>query len=240
MENSNKSLIAILIVGAVCAVLFFTLIQEKQNQYSMNSHASFNGAKGSSAVEGKTFGAASANISSTDITVANMPTYTKGSSSAANNSGSSAVDFPSSGVSQVDVQNVSSVQRSHVSTNLSTQTSSAQYMPNVASEIAYSTTNAQNPIKSDIAEVFELNARVENNIAGQGSKRTTKTIGAKTATVIAVAAEKGPKKVGEDPIDPVTGGASLPVGDGVWVMLMLVAAYGVSLAFRVSRFSFRV
>ncbi|MFZ4726759.1 MAG: hypothetical protein ACOYMD_15095 [Paludibacter sp.] len=58
----------------------------------------------------------------------------------------------------------------------------------------------------------------------QGSKRATPALKAKTASVSTNLASNGSKKIGggSNPGEP---GASLPVGDGVWILLSLAGVY---------------
>jgi D-serine deaminase-like pyridoxal phosphate-dependent protein len=135
------------------------------------------------------------------------------------------------GIEQSDVQDM----------NQSTSTSSSGNYANNQSQVFVIgsasvdyISNHQNPTKSDINALLLLDTRAAETALStqQGSKRSTPALAAKTASVSTrLSDKKAVKKISGDPGDP---GASLPIGDGVWVLLAFAAAYSVS------RFAFRV
>ena len=88
--------------------------------------------------------------------------------------------------------------------------------------------NTQNLAKTDIDASFMLiqarNAEIAST-SKQGSKRLVQSVGT-ASTSTDVNGKKILKKVDGDPNDPGAG-ASLPIGDGMWLMLMFAAVYGV-------------
>jgi len=146
---------------------------------------------------------------------------------------SSTPDFPSTGIDQSNGLNLNE-------TSASTRTSgSGNYARNSSQSLAFGTSevqyisNPQNPTKSDINALLLLDTHAAeaamSSQSQQGSKRATSALAAKTASVSASLNDsKSTKKViGSGNPGEVGVGGSLPVGDGVWILLAFVGVYSV-------------
>ena len=162
-----------------------------------------------------------------DLSGVTLPTSKMKSTSGGDYAQSSGVDFPTTGI-QSDVQNMNgaSTTRSSSSGNYARNQSQSFAFGN--SDVQY-ISNPQNPSKSDINALLLLDTHAAETAMSiqsqQGSKRATPSLAAKTSSVSTSLTDKSVKKVGGDPGDP---GASLPVGDGIFILLSLAGMYSVS------------
>ena len=130
---------------------------------------------------------------------------------------------------QVDLQNMNN-SPSVVRTNARVSYTSNYSQPLIVgnSDVEY-ISNSQNPTKGDISGLLLLDTRAAEApmTTKQGSKRATPALAAKTASVSASLAGKGPQKLDGDggAGEP---GASLPIGDGVWILLAFAGAYSLA------------
>ena len=165
-----------------------------------------------------------------DLSGVTLPGYKMKSTSGGDNTQTSNPDFPLTGIDQPDVQDLNN--SSSTRTN-----SSGNYAHNESQSFAFGNldvqyiSNPQNPTKSDINALLLLDTHAAETAMSsqsqQGSKRATSALAAKTASVsTSLTDSKTAKKVGGDPGEPGAGG-SLPVGDGVWILLGLVGVYSV-------------
>jgi hypothetical protein len=130
---------------------------------------------------------------------------------------------------QVDVQSMNnslSAARSNTQVSYSSNYSQSLMVGNSAVEYI---SNSQNPTKADIAGLLLLDTRAAEvaMTSQQGSKRATPALNGKTAAVsTSLTNDKGARKVdgGGSPGDPNPGG-SLPIGEGIWTMLLLASFY---------------
>jgi len=236
-NNSNQTgsllLLAVVLGAVVYALMFFGSEMEQTNM-----SASFGQLSKSKSVnllsnnkEAAVTEFKSKEIRS-DLSGVTLPGYKMKSTSGGDYAQSSGVDFPTTGIDQSDVQNMNGA-------SISRSNSSVNYARNQSQSFAFGNTdvqyisNPQNPTKSDINALLLLDTRAAGAaMAVQGSKRSTPSLAAKTSSVSTSLTDKSVKKVGGDPGDP---GASLPVGDGVWILLALAGVYCVSRSvFRVS------
>ncbi|MEI7503984.1 MAG: hypothetical protein WCJ61_11935 [Paludibacter sp.] len=235
MSNSSNQtgilvLVAIVMGSIVSAFMFFgTDVEQKNLSASYGNVTLPNGSFSSSkakAIEAKY--AASGNHS--DFTGVSLPSYKKGSSSAANYSEAADVAFPSSNdVAQVEVQanhRVVSARSSNGGAYLRSQL--------VATTIVGTTdvnyiSNAHNLARTDIDASFMLiqarNAEVASS-SKQGSKRVAQTAASSSSSTDVNGKQKVKQKI-PDPGDPGYVPPSLPIGDGEWLMLMFAGLYGV-------------
>lgn len=165
-----------------------------------------------------------------DLSGVSMPSYKKSANSNpdAGYSQESGIDFPSTGVSTVDVQNLSrKTTRTAVNSNFTYQTNVLQSNSVVLGNGGSIISAQKAPSQSDIDAMFMFNAQTKEVGSTQGSIRATGALAAKTAAAsTGVAGKKGAKKVLDDPGEPGAGsGGNLPVGDGVWVLLMFAGVY---------------
>jgi hypothetical protein len=242
-NNSNQSgallLLAVVLGAAVYALMFFGNEMEQTNVSASFGHitksktvnlASKNKEAASNAFQTKEI--------RSDLSGVTFPGYKMKSTSGGDYAQSSSVDFPSTGIEQGNGLNLNE------SSSSSTRTrSSINYARNQSLSFAFGNariqhiSNSQNPTKSDINVLLLLDTRAAETAMSsqsqQGSKRATSALAAKTASVSTSLTEsKTAKKITGDPGDP---GASLPVGDGVWILLAFAGVYCVSRSvFRVS------
>jgi len=233
MSNStNQSggliLVAIVLAAAVYAITFFGSEVEQKNLTASYGTVALPG--GFSANKAKAIDAKyAASNSHSDLSEVSLPSFKKGTSTAANYTEAADVAFPSSGVAPMEVQStnrrVNTVRTSNDAAYLRSQL--------VATTIVGSTdvnyiSNTHNLAKTDIDASFMLiqarNAEVSSS-AKQGSKRVAQTASSSSSSTD-VNGKQNSKKAPGDPGDPGAG-ASLPIGDGVWLMLMFAAVYGV-------------
>jgi len=233
-NNSNQSgalLFLTLVLGAaVYAFMFFGSSLEQTNMSASFGHLSKKSSDNLLSNNKKT---AAAEFSTKDIrsdlSVISLPVYKMKSTSSGDYAQSSNIDFPFTGIEQSDVQNLNG------SSSTSTK-SSGNYARNESQSFAFGNydvqyiSNPQNPTKSDINALLLLDTHAAETAMSsqsqQGSKRTISALTAKTASVsTSLSDNKSAKKVGGDPGDP---GASLPIGDGVWMLLMMCSGYSIA------------
>ncbi|MEI7504266.1 MAG: hypothetical protein WCJ61_13380 [Paludibacter sp.] len=225
-NNSNQTgallILALVLGAAVYVFMFFGSNMEQTNVSASFGHLSKNNSVNLfTSSKSKNTSEFSAKEKHSDLSGAALPISELKSTSSGDYSQTLNVDFPTSGMEQSDVQN-----QTRTSTNLKT----GNYARNQSQTFAFGNTdvqyisNLQNPTKTDISALFLLNSRSAEAAltTQQGSKRATPALAAKTASVSTSLTDKSAKKVGGDPGDP---GASLPVGDGLWIMLFCAASY---------------
>ena len=231
-KNSNQSgaliLTAIVLGAVIYAFIFFGSSMEQTNV-----SASFGQLSKSKSVN--LFSNNNATVFSnlqvkelpSDLSGNALPSHKMRSTSGGDYAQTSNLDFPTTGISQMDLQN------SNASTASSQTTSKTNYANNLSPTYAIGNatveyiSNPQNPTKSDINVLLLLDTRAAESAisAQQGSKRATSALAAKTASVsISLSENKSAKKVIINPSEPGSG-ASLPVGDGVWMMLALAGMF---------------
>ena len=234
MNNSNQSgalLLLALVLGAVVyALMFFGSEMEQTNMSAsfgqLSKSKSVNLLSNNKDVAATNFRAKEIR---SDLSGVTLPTHKMKSTSGGDYAQTSNLDFPSAGIDQSNGLNLNE-------TSASTRTSgSGNYARNSSQSFAFGTTdvqyisNPQNPTKSDINALLLLDTRAAEaamTTTQQGSKRATPALAAKTASVsTSLSDNKTVKKVGGDPGDP---GASLPVGDGVWILLALAGVYSLA------------
>ena len=164
-----------------------------------------------------------------DLSGVILPTHKMKSTSRGDYAQTSNPDFPSSGIEQSDVQNMNGAStRTNSSGNYARNESQSFVFGNSSVEYI---SNPQNPTKSDINALLLLDthaAEAAMSTTQQGSKRATSALAAKTASVsTSLNDNKSTKKVGGDPGEPGAGG-SLPIGDGIWILFLLLGVYSIS------------
>ncbi|MEI7503487.1 MAG: hypothetical protein WCJ61_09400 [Paludibacter sp.] len=160
-----------------------------------------------------------------DLSGVSLPGYKMKSTSGGDYAQSSNPDFPCTGIEQSNGLNL-------IETSSSAGTSShGNYTRNNSQSFAFGNSdvqyisNPQNPTKSDINALLLLDTHAAEAAmtTQQGSKRATPALAAKTASVsVSLANKKAIKKITGDPGEP---GASLPIGDGVWILFILLGVY---------------
>jgi hypothetical protein len=131
-----------------------------------------------------------------------------------------AVSVPSASISQVDVENVPQRNVSGANVDAANAYHQSTTKGFKSAEIASLNTQANTP-KADI------NATLKANIA---VNEKGKVIKGKTVATVA-ADKKGPQKGG--PAKPAEPGLNLPVGDGVWVLMIMLIGYVSICKFRI-------
>ncbi|MEI7502948.1 MAG: hypothetical protein WCJ61_06660 [Paludibacter sp.] len=234
-NNSNQSgallLLAIVLGAAVYTLMFFGNELEQTNMSASFGHLSKKTAvnlltnnKEAAAVDFQTKEIRS------DLSGVSLPNHKMKSTSGGDYAQYSSPDFISTGVMQMDIQNInnsSSSVRTNIKVNYASNYSQSFMTGN--SDAQY-ISSYQNPTKSDIVGLLLLDTRAAEaamTTTQQGSKRATPSLAAKTASVSTSLASNGVKKigVGSNPGEP---GASLPVGDGVLILLSMAGVYTVS------------
>ena len=229
MNNSNQSgalLLLAIMLGAT--TYFFMFFGSEMEQKNMN--ASFvqlttiksNGLFSNNKANDNKF---STKEIRSDLSGVSLPNYKMKSTSGGNYTQTSTPDFPLIGVIQVDVNSNQSTTTSRTANYASSQ-SQAFAIGN--SEIKY-ISNPQNPTKSDINALLLLDTHAAEAAMStqQGTKRATPAIAGKTATVSEnLTADKSTQKINGsgNPGEPSPSG-SLPIGDGIAILLLFSACY---------------
>ena len=231
-NNSNQTgallLLAIVLGAAVYAFMFFGSEMEQTNM-----SASFGQLSKSKSVSLLSYNRVATEFSAkeirSDLSGISLPTHKMKSTSGGDYAQSTNVDFPSNGIVHSEAQNLNGTSSTHTSSSINYASNQTQSFSFGNSDVQY-ISNPQNPTKSDINALLLLDTRAAETAMSsqsqQGSKRATSALAAKTASVsTSLTNSKVAKKVGGDPSEP---GASLPVGDGVWVLLVLAGVYAIS------------
>jgi hypothetical protein len=227
-NNSNQSgamLLLSLVFGvAIYAFIFFGYQKEKTNMSTSFGHLSKT--KSTNLLSNNKEIAAAAFQTKeirSDLSGATLLSNKMQSTSGGDYTQTSNVDFPSIGIEQSNVQNGSET--------FSTRTSSiGNYARNQSQTFAFGNSdvqyisNPQNTTKSGINALFLLDTHAAETAMStqQGSKRARSALAARTASVTTSLTDKSAIKVSGDPGEP---GASLPISDGVWILLSFVGAY---------------
>ena len=232
-NNSNQSgallLLALVLGAAVYALMFFGNEMEQTNMSASFGHLSKS--KSVNLLSNNKEAAATnfqAKEIRSDISGVVLPTHKMKSTSGGDYAQTSNPDFPSTGIEQTDVQEMNgATTRTNSSGNYARNESQSFAFGN--SDVQY-ISNPQNPTKSDINALLLLDTRAAEaamTSTQQGSKRATPALGARTASVSTSLASNGAKKIGggSNPGEP---GASLPVGDGVLILLSMLGIYSFS------------
>ena len=223
-KNSNQTgamlLLALVFGATVYAFMFFGNQMEQTNMSASFGHLSKS--KSVNLLYNNKEAAATAFQTKeirSDLSGVTLPSNKMKSTSGGYYAQTSNVDFPSTGIEQSNVQtgNKTSSTRTNSSGNYARNQSQTFAFGN--SDVQY-ISNPQNPTKSDINALFLLDTHAAETAMStqQGSKRATSALTAKTASVSTSLTDKSAKKVSNDPGEP---GASLPIGDGVWILLGL-------------------
>lgn len=229
-NNSNQTgamlLLALVLGAAVYALMFFGQGMEQSNisasfgQLSKKATVnllSVNKETGVSDFQKKEI--------RSDLSGVSLPGYKMKSTSGGDYAQSSNVDFPSTGMDQSNVLNLN-----ETSSTIGTS-SHGNYARNTTQSFAFGNldvqyiSNPQNPTKSDINALLLLDTRAAETAMStqQGSKRATPALTEKTESVsVGLADKKAVKKISGDPGEP---GASLPIGDGIGILLLLAVVY---------------
>jgi hypothetical protein len=232
-NNSNQTgallLLAVVLGAAVYAFMFFGISIEQTNVSASFGHitkskivnlASENKEAASNAFQTKEI--------RSDLSGVSLPGYKMKSTSGGDYVQSTNVDFPSTGIDQANTLNLNE------SSSSSTRTrSTGNYAHNQSQSFAFGNSdvqyisNPQNPTKSDINALLLIDTHAAETAMSsqsqQGSKRATSALAAKTASVsTSLTDSKAAKKVDGDPGDP---GASLSIGEGIWILLLMGSGY---------------
>ncbi|MEI7502907.1 MAG: hypothetical protein WCJ61_06450 [Paludibacter sp.] len=231
IKNSNQTgallLLAIVLGAAVYALMFFGSNMEQTNMSAsfgpLSKSKSVNllsNNKESAVSEFKTKEIRS------DLLGVSLPIHKMKSTSGGDYAQTSNPDFPSTGIEQADVQNMNgySSARTNFSGNYARNESQSFAIGNSSVEYI---SNPQNPTKLDINALLLLDTHAAETAMSsqsqQGSKRATAALAAKTSSVsTSLTDSKTAKKITGDPGDP---GASLSIGDGVWILLLMGSGY---------------
>ena len=234
-NNSNQTgallFLAIIMGAAVYALMFFGSEMEQTNVSASFGHLSKSKSVNLLSVNKQ---AASAEFSAketrSDLSGVTLPGYKMKSTSGGDYAQSSGVDFPSTGIEQSDVQNINS-------TSTTRTRSSGNYARNNSQSFAFGNSdvqyisNPQNPTKSDINALLLLDTHAAETAMSsqsqQGSKRATSALAAKTASVSTSLTDNNPAKKVSGTGNPGEPG-SLPIGDGILILLSLAGMYSVS------------
>jgi len=120
-----------------------------------------------------------------------------------------AIDAPSANIKQADVQTVP--QRQVARTRASTATTFAQ-----SQSKTFKTSNASSVAVDQSVPKSDINSTIK--------ARTTEVAPVTTKKgKIATTDKKGPQKAGDKPANPGLG--SLPIGDGTWLLMLMVGMY---------------
>lgn len=232
MSNSSNqtgilAILAIVLAVIVYATMFFGSKLEQKNLSSSygtialpNSGLSSNKVK---LINDKY----AATESRSDLSGITLPSYNKETKSSSNYSEPTETDFPSSAVAPVDVQAQSNHKQNMASTRYDGSYLRNQLVASamvISQDVQYIINTQGPPTKTDLDASFMLiQERTEQaaSTSQQGSKRTIGTGKAGSASTD-LSSKNGAKKVEGNPGEP---GVTLPIGDGVWLMLMFAGVY---------------
>lgn len=216
MSNSSNQIGSILLVLILLAVVFIFTFKNSDAQLKNAStslySSSTRGATNGRDIENK-FDATSYN---SNLVAANLPSYKNGSGSTAIDANASEVAFPSSSIAPVNL-NETSVSISGAP-NLRNQVNIA----NTTTHFISNSNASGNEINTSFMLIQAHNA--QSTVTPQASKRLIKTDASSSSSTNEKGKQKSKNAPG-DPGDPGVGG-SLPVGDGVWIMLIFAGFYG--------------
>lgn len=230
MSNNSNQTGALLLLAVVLGITVYTLMFFGNEVEQTNVSASFGQLTKSSSknlYSGNSAATPSENTlteRSEKLRMGVIPSYKMGSTSGGDYKQTENPDFPTTGIALLDVQNMNS------GTVTSRRNSTINYAQNNQrlvlgnANVEY-ISNPQNPTKADISALLILDTRAaESAMASQqGSKRATPALAGKTASASTDATGKqSSKKAPGDPGDP---GASLPIGNGVYVLLLFAVIY---------------
>ena len=226
MNNSNQTgallITAILLGVCVYTFMFFGAEMETQNMSDSFGHLSKINTTNLFSNNNKVFdGEYSAHESRSDLSGITLPGHKMSSTSSGDYSQSSNPEFPTTGIEQGEVQNIQQSSATSRTTNYTSRKSDVYAVGN--SDIQY-ISNPQNPTKSDINALLLLDTHAAESAMStqQAAKRATPALAKKTASVSTnLTGNKNVQKVDENPYEP----GSLPVGDGVWIMLAMLGMY---------------
>lgn len=234
-HNSNQSgallLLAIVLGAAVYALMFFGSEVEQTNlsasfrQLAKPSTVNLYSHNEKSIQED-----ISISENTKELSINTLPSYKMKNTSGGVYSKSTNSDFVSTEITQVDIQNTNQ-SITATATNTSDSPDQSQFIAFGNSNVHY-ITNPQNPTKSDISALllFDTYAADATEVAKtvqQGSKRATPALAGKTAiSSTDNMGHKIPKKIdgSGNPGEPTLGG-SLPIGDGMLILLLLATFY---------------
>ncbi|MEI7504289.1 MAG: hypothetical protein WCJ61_13495 [Paludibacter sp.] len=243
-KNSNQVgfllLIAVVMGAVLAAFMFFGTKMEQTNMSASFGHlskkSSANLLSNNKEATGVDFQAKEIR---SDLSGVALPSHKMKSTSSADYAQYSSPDFNTTGVMQVDVQNMnnsSSVVKTNTNVHYASNYSQSLVIGNSNADYI---SNSQNPTKADISGLLLLDTRAAEAAmtTQQGSKRATPALASKTASVSASLAGKGPQKLdgAGGAGDPGFTG-SLPVGDGVWILLALLSLYSLGRTKAYNRF----
>lgn len=220
MNNSNQTGVLIIMAIVLCAIgSFFAFFgSEMENQNLSSSYGQLSPSSSKKLFSNNTlFVEDYANKGNRgDVYGTKLNEYTaKSTASGDNSTQSSNPNFPSTGIEQTNVGSMSQ-----------TSSSKTAYSGGVKSNAyAISNTNFQNisdPAKSTINGSFLLNTGDAKAVGIHTTvKRTNQALAANSSTNMS--GTKTVQKADGNPGEP--GGGSLPVGDGVWIMLSMLGIY---------------
>jgi len=229
-NNSNQTgallLLALVLGAAVYALMFFGQGMEQSNisdsfgQLSKKTSANLLSINKEAAVSDF-----QKKETRSDLSGVSLPGYKMKSTSGGDYAQTSNVDFPTTGMDQSNGLNLNETSSSTGSSsrgNYARNNSQSFAIGN--SDVLY-ISNPQNPTKSDINALLLLDTRAAETAmsTNQGSKRATPALAEKTASVsVSLVDKKAIKKITGDPGEP---GASLPIGDGIGILLLLAVVY---------------
>ena len=228
-NNSNQTgallLLAVVLGATVCALMFFGSSMEQTNMTASFGHLSkktsvnllyINKEPSENDVQIKEI--------RSDLSGVTLPGYKMKSTSGGNYAQTSNSDFPTTGIEQSDALNLNETSSTNNrSSNINYARNQSQSFTFGNSDVQY-ISNPQNPTKSDINALLLLDTHAAETAMTnqQGSKRATPALAAKTASITSNQSQAAPKKIDDDPGEP---GASLPIGDGVWIMLAFAGVF---------------
>ena len=228
-NNSNQTgamlLLALVLGATVYAFMFFGNEMELTNMSS-----SFGQLSKSKSVNLLSYNKTVVELQSkeirSDISGVTLPDYKMKNTSGGDYAQTTNVDFPITGIDQSNVQNMNgaSTTRTNSSGNFTRNQSQSFAFGN--SDVQY-ISNPQSPTKSDINALLLLDTHAAEAAMNtqQGSKRATSALSAKTSSMsTSLTDNKSTQKVsgGSSPGEP---GASLPIGEGVWILLVFAGVF---------------
>ncbi|MEI8084573.1 MAG: hypothetical protein WCG93_00010 [Paludibacter sp.] len=239
MSNNSNQTGALLLLAIVLGAAVYALMFLGSNMEQTNMSASFGQLSKSKSVNLLSDNKKAVAVDfqtmeiRSDISGVALPSRKMKSTSGGDYTQTNNVDFPSTGIEPSDVQNLNGTSSTRTNASGNSARNQSQSLAFGNSDVQY-ISNPQNPTKSDINALLLLDTHAAEAAmtTQQGSKRATSSLAAKTASVsTSLTNNKTAKKVGGDPGDP---GASLPVGDGIWILLAMAGMYS-CFAFQVSR-----
>jgi len=207
MKNYYNQSTFLIVISLVILSLFSSCKSEgrdSDSKFSKNAGNAFS------------LGGHGSNTSSTNnLYAGNLSNYKSKANSSASNTATGldmpSVSAPSAKIVETDVQNTAQSNVSMSGNNTRNQSQSN----------GFKSSSANSGSNQGSALVADINSTIKERTVTTGSVKSN----VKSSSKSSAAAKAGAQKVGEKPGEPGYVGPSLPIGDGIWILLSFVCVY---------------